>query len=107
MTGEGKGQEETTESLKGKLLALLKKDQEFRDEVLSELGLRPPAEVPRNERIYRQLQEQWTDWQEIVELSERSESSASKKKTKKDIAFYKDGIAYLDVLLEVGHDPDE
>lgn len=109
MTGEGNAVGDIGESGKGKLLSQIKRDTEFRAEVLNELGLRSPAEVVRNQRVYDLILAQRADWQEIVELTENSVKRASAEKRKevlKGVEGYREGIDYLDVLLEIGLGPE-
>lgn len=105
LTGEGGDQNESRASAKMTLLTMLKTDPDFRSEVLAELRLKPPTGVVRNKRIYNMLKLQRDDWQEIIDRTEQSVSEAEPKK--RDAALdgvkaYREGIDYLDVLLEVG-----
>lgn len=105
LTGEGGNQNESRASAKMTLLAMLKNDPDFRSEVLAELRLKPPAEAVRNKRIYNMLKLQRDDWKEIVERTEQSMEGASESKkrdTLDSVKVYREGIEYLDVLLEVG-----
>lgn len=107
-TGEGNPEGNVRDSDKHRMMTLLKRDQNYRAEVLSELGLRPSDEVARNSRIYNLLQSYRDDWQEIVSCTMRSvEGGTDEEKinVERKIAVYREGVAYLTVLLEVGRDP--
>jgi transcriptional regulator with XRE-family HTH domain len=109
MTGQGNAVGDIGMSGKGQLLSQISRDPEFRAEVLNELGLRSPNEVIRNQRVYALLLAQRTDWQAIVELTENSVKRASAEKRKevlKGVEGHREGIAYLDVLLEIGLGPE-
>ena len=109
MTGEGNAVGDIGMSGKRQLLSQLSRDLEFRAEVLNELGLRSPSEVVRNQRVYDLLLAQRADWQEIVDLTVNSVKRASAEKRMeilKGIEEYKEGIDYLDVLLEIGLGPE-
>lgn len=107
-TGEGNPDGSIGDIVKRNMMSLLKRDQSFRAEVLSDLGLRPPDEVARNSRIYNLLQSYRDDWQEIVSCTMRSVEGGTgeeKSNAERKIAGYQEGVAYLTVLLEVGRDP--
>jgi predicted GTPase len=109
ITGKGNAVGDIGELGKRQLLSQLKKDPKFRAEVLNELGLRSPAVVIRNPRIYNMLKAQRADWQEIIDLTKQSVAGTSDvKKTAaiEGVSEYLTGLDYIDVLLEAGRDPD-
>lgn len=110
LTGKGKDQDESKISAKKEFLSRLKTDPEFRSEVLVELKLNYPTESIRHERIYNMLKSQRADWQEIVDRTEQSLegmiSKSKKQEALESIKKYKDGISYLNVLMEIGRDKE-
>lgn len=105
VTGEGRAEGNIGEATKRQIITLLKRDSIFRAEVLKELGLRPSAEVVRNSSIHNLLQSQRADWQEIVECLTRmieGTSGAEREEAERKMTNFQNGVAYLDVLLEVG-----
>jgi transcriptional regulator with XRE-family HTH domain len=109
LTGEGGDEQKSVASAKRTLLSMLQTDPEFRAEVMQELGVKPASEVARNDRIYKMLQAQRDDWTKIVETTMTSVSrlsEAEKKEAEEKIRGYRDGIAYLNVLLNVGRKID-
>lgn len=109
LTGEGDGYRETAASAKTKLLALLKEDKPFRQSVLAELEMLPASEAVRDQRIVDLLKAQRSDWEEIVRRTDVTMKGASKAeiaKAEESVRRYRDGVAYLDVLLSVGRDSE-
>jgi transcriptional regulator with XRE-family HTH domain len=68
-------------------------------------GLR--LDVVRNRRIFDLLQAQRADWMELVACTEKVslvESEEDRRESEGRIKGYRDGIAYINALLEVGAD---
>ena len=109
-TGEGNPEGNVRDSDKRQMMALLKRDQSYRAEVLSALGLRPSTEVLRHIRVHEQLKYQRADWLVILECLIRSAEGASgaeMRTVESKISGYQEGVAYLNALLEVGRDPGD
>lgn len=105
LTGQGDDYRETAETSKRKLLALLKTDSEFRQSVMTELGLIPASDVVRDNRVVDMLKAQRSDWSEIIrstELAMKSETGEVKTQAEERIRRYREGVAYLDILLSIG-----
>jgi transcriptional regulator with XRE-family HTH domain len=71
------------------------------------VGLIPAFDVKRNRRIYDLLNAQLIDWLEIVACTEKVllvASEEERREAERRIEGYREGIAYLNVLLEVGFD---
>lgn len=105
MTGEGEPEGTIGELAKRQLMSQMKLDPVFRREILSELGLTPSTDVVRHPRVYLALQAQRDDWRAIVDCSLRATSDSTRAEIENSIKDYREGVAYLDVLLEVGKDP--